>query len=250
MLQRAVAFVFHVVCFVLDAYYYKKTLDLFDGFRAKGWTQVHAGEFAFLTTLTHLFQTVFFALSILSDLHSWLSPHPPPPPQQRATLLSSVVDALFGVVFTYACIVGLFFWGIFLYDRELIFGAHLDGIYPPDLNLFQHGVTSLLMIAEALLVMHPNFVQKAELGRDLLLVTLAGFAYVFWTLFWVLVRGSSWPYPFQADMDVAGHVVFNAVAYGFVLCKFFFGRWLCGWRWKSSWEQQEQQEQRRAKKNE
>jgi len=108
--------------------------------------------------------------------------------------------------------VGVLFWSIFFYDRELIFPKSLDSVYPFDLNLFQHGIISVLMWLEWLF-----FQYQISFGKHIGILVYFSLFYTVWLYIQKLVFGN-FPYPFYDNLDMMGHVIFNVV----VLSSSFF----------------------------
>ena len=57
----------HSMCLLLDGYYMQRSQFVFGALRDNGWKSF-AGEYAFLTQITHTLQTLLFALLLVFDL--------------------------------------------------------------------------------------------------------------------------------------------------------------------------------------
>jgi hypothetical protein len=134
-------------------------------------------------------------------------------------------DYLFVLLFVFTSLVGFMFWGLFLYDQELILPKSVQAFYPQDLNLFQHGAVMLFMWLQALLCAHKNRNAYAEL----LVVLFFGLLYLLWTFLLVHLNGR-WPYAFQKDMDIGGHATFNLIGAVLIAVAFLMARGLRGVR--------------------
>ena len=67
VMGRYRSIIVHSMCLLLDGYYLQRAQIVFSGLRTRGWN-TFAGEYAFLTQITHTLQTVFFALLLVFDL--------------------------------------------------------------------------------------------------------------------------------------------------------------------------------------
>jgi len=234
----------HSMCLLLDGYYMQRSQFVFGALRDNGWKSF-AGEYAFLTQITHTLQTLLFALLLVFDLfHLFIGGDRQRKKQQRSGAsqprepkslyyINLLGDHGFSVLTVFTSVVGnysirlvcklvvhlafihsgVFFWGIYFYDRDLIFPKSAEHFYPRDVNLFQHGIVMFIMLAELLTTHHRNLFSPLY---EILVVLGAGSVYLVWTLFLVQVNGV-WPYPFQNGMSMADHAIFYAVSMVFMI---------------------------------
>ncbi|KAJ3263700.1 hypothetical protein HK104_006601, partial [Borealophlyctis nickersoniae] len=147
---------YHIVAFYLDYTHLKwaQTIVLFP--------TTFGGQYQFLTQLNHIFQTGFFFLAILGDI---FPPSPSPSPSSSSSFrrtLRTILNHIFPITFTVATMVGILFWSVYAYDRELIMPKEYDGVYPRELNRFQHGWVAVLAWVE---VVVRSVEQGVELAR-------------------------------------------------------------------------------------
>lgn len=107
----------HSMCLLLDGYFMQRAHFVYLGLKQRGW-QSFAGEYAFLTQITHTLQTVFFAVLLLFDLFSLFSGSKKPRPQNRkqsrgasstsrsGSILKTIGDYGFSLLFVNTGIVG------------------------------------------------------------------------------------------------------------------------------------------------
>uniref|UniRef100_A0A6B2LM28 FAR-17a/AIG1-like protein n=1 Tax=Arcella intermedia TaxID=1963864 RepID=A0A6B2LM28_9EUKA len=111
------------------------------------------------------------------------------------------VERFFVVVFAMSTAIGILFWAIFFYDRELILPKSLDAIYPMSLNVFQHGFIAILMWVEYYLGKYPF---TSTHFRSFINFSIG---YTIWTHVQKALFGI-YPYPFMEFLDPVGHIVF------------------------------------------
>ncbi len=203
-------------------------------------TGAHTRRYAFLTQLTHTALTGYFTFLVVYDLYHLIattapSPSPSssakalakkkaPEPTSSSTAerLNALNDYLFVLHFVFTSLVGLMFWGLFVYDQELILPRSVQHYYPQDLNYFQHGAVMLLMWLEAVVCRRAH--RNRSAAAELALVLAFGLLYLVWTFALVQLNGGQWPYAFQRDMDLRGHAAFNLVGAGVIVVAFALAR--------------------------
>ncbi|XP_072906531.1 androgen-induced gene 1 protein isoform X2 [Hemitrygon akajei] len=104
--------------------------------------QTYGGSWKFLTFINLVIQTVFFGISVLTDLSSLLTQGSDDQEQQRQLRkLISLRDWLMAVLaFPVGVLVVTMFWALYLYDRELVYPKILDNFIPQWIN---HGMDLL-----------------------------------------------------------------------------------------------------------
>jgi len=130
----------HLTIFALDLYFYILYL------RSSFTTIIN--HIRFLTIINHLLHILFFAGSLLlglKDLYKIVEKNKTP---------HSLINDLFALVWTVASMVGILFWSIYFYDRELILPKVHDSVYPCELNMYQHGIIAVIMWFEWLFFYH------------------------------------------------------------------------------------------------
>jgi len=206
----------HAISFLVNAYFLVMAYHVFSGFKTRGWTY-WGGEWAFLTQINHVFETLFFAFVLALDI-KLLVRHPKSNARGKPILqlgfLDTTANSFFTVLFVFSSLVGICFWGLYFLDRDLILPASLGNVYPLDLNLFQHGFTMLLIWVELFLVEKSN---SGSVLQDIVRITVVGIAYLGWTAIIVFKNKGLWPYPFQTDLPLIGHVLFYGLAFFIML---------------------------------
>jgi len=121
----------------------------------------------------------------------------------------------------------VFFWGLYFINQELILPRSMEHLYPRDVNMFQHGVVALLMLAELLTTQHSNL---SSILYELLFILSGGTVYLLWTLF-IVQMDSKWPYPFQNRMGMVDHIQFYGVSLLCMVIVIIVKRTLVNLRW-------------------
>ncbi|XP_075059335.1 androgen-induced gene 1 protein isoform X2 [Mixophyes fleayi] len=101
--------------------------------------QTYGGSWKFLTFIDLVIQAVFFGICVLSDLSCLLTKGSDNQEQERQLKkLISLRDWMMAVLaFPVGVFVVTMFWGLYIYDRELVYPKLLDNFIPPWLN---HGM--------------------------------------------------------------------------------------------------------------
>ncbi|KAI4890057.1 hypothetical protein NFI96_017203, partial [Prochilodus magdalenae] len=108
----------------------------------------YGGPWKYLTFINLIVQMLFFGLTALKDLQTAKK-------DSKVTLLCQTKDLLFSVfAFPLGMLVVLLFWGIFTYDRELVYPASLDGFFPPWANHAMHTLVFPILLGEVMLEQH------------------------------------------------------------------------------------------------
>eukprot|EP01102_Stenamoeba_stenopodia_P011864 TRINITY_DN3673_c0_g1_i8.p1 TRINITY_DN3673_c0_g1~~TRINITY_DN3673_c0_g1_i8.p1 ORF type:complete len:226 (-),score=38.06 TRINITY_DN3673_c0_g1_i8:240-917(-) len=207
---------YHSIALAVVAHYLNFSQTVFQNDATVG------GQFKFLTQLNHISQGLFFLFSIFNDLRLLVGGKnaPKPSPVQK------FIDSMFVLLFCVASMVGILFWSIFFYDRELILPAAVEQFYPRELNLFQHGWTAVLMWIEGLLVNH-HYYELLPHVINLLFVTVS---YGLWTIY-LKSQNGAWPYPFQDQLTPAAHALFYLCAVPIAIIVMFLGKLVCQLVW-------------------
>lgn len=117
--------------------------------------------------------------------------------------------------FPLAFLVGAVFWGLFLYDRELVAPKQWDGIFPVWLNNFVHTDIMLLIFIE-LNLLHRHYPSRKWPHLTAL------FAFMLTYVVWIhVIYGATgtWIYPILKTLNWTGRFGFHAfnifIAFGF-----------------------------------
>jgi len=185
---------FHLTALAVDVYFLSLSLNVHNIF----------GHLRMLTTLTHLAHTLFFVISLAISLQH-LSNYKK---SNGKTVPPSWVSNFFFVVWVAATMTGVLFWSIFFYDRELVFPKAFEPFYPFHLNLYQHGVVSIVMWIEMLVVFHALEVRNIFYNKQMKVLFLVCCIYDAWIYLQRVILGR-WTYPFFAQLSIVGHVIFT-----------------------------------------
>lgn len=179
-------------------------------------------HYRFMTNINHALETVFFLGSFFYDICSFLFHR-----ERMETIRKpAVLEYLFMLGFTLSSMVGILFWALYFYDRELILPAHMEKIYPKELNIFQHGYIAVLMWLELLFSEH----HVRERWLTSILVVVTAIAYAGWTYVCFSINGV-WPYPFQNQWSYGLHALFYFIAIPISVCMNHIGLLLLHLRW-------------------
>ncbi|XP_017954231.1 androgen-induced gene 1 protein [Drosophila navojoa] len=131
--------------FCYGIYYYLFKLDWPEGLHEEEELKTRwGGKFKYLTFLDVIVQAIYHTVALLNDLFGSNVVTVAP-----KSLLRQVRDYIFATfAFPIAHNVCISFWVIYLYDRELIFPAALDEIFPNWLNHVVHTNVALLAIMD------------------------------------------------------------------------------------------------------
>jgi len=153
-----------------------------------------ANQFRFLTLLQHLLHVVFLGIMLFVSVVNLV---------REKSYRSSNLDTLFALVWTCSSMVGVLFWSIVAYDRDLIFPKELDMIYPVDINLFHHGFIPILMWME-----WAFFQYQIEYSKHIKPIIIFYAAYTIWVYIQKYIYGN-YPYNLFNFLSIPGHIIFN-----------------------------------------
>ncbi|XP_072267792.1 androgen-dependent TFPI-regulating protein isoform X2 [Pyxicephalus adspersus] len=159
---------------------------------------LYGGQWKYLTVLNVVLQTLFYAVSFLTDLLL---------PIRGIKLVKFVIycrDLLFSVLaFPASTFVFLSFWALYTYDRQLVYPEGLDKVIPLWLNHAVH--TAVFPIAVLEIVTSPHHYPPKRKGLTLL--GICSVAYLSWVL-WIYIADGNWVYPFLGLLNPLGFVLF------------------------------------------
>ncbi|KAL1464337.1 hypothetical protein WDU94_003993 [Cyamophila willieti] len=140
----------------------------------------------FLTNWNFFAQTSFFFVTVLLDLIRFTNAFP-----KALELLQKVTSSvLFSIIIPLSCFVSIFFWSVFLYNRELVFPKVLDNVMAPWLNHAIHSMIVVNLLIEINLVRH----NLPKTSHSLLLLTVFMGVYLYILLNTFFTEGI-WIYP-------------------------------------------------------
>lgn len=140
----------------------------------------------FLTNWNFFAQTVFFFASLLLDVLRFTKPSPKV--GEKLQRVSSYF--LFSILIPLTFLVAIFFWSVFLYNRELVFPKVLDKVLPLWLNHAIHSMIVVNLLIEIFLVHH--VLPKTSISITVLLGFMSVYLYVLVNTY--LTQGI-WIYP-------------------------------------------------------
>eukprot|EP00743_Colponemidia_sp_Colp-15_P002326 GILK01002521.1.p1 GENE.GILK01002521.1~~GILK01002521.1.p1 ORF type:complete len:260 (-),score=40.67 GILK01002521.1:167-889(-) len=215
------AFVFHLAVFLADLYFFNWVY--FHVPHAKDHPFGRLTKFTFLTNIGHLVHLVLFGLSTIESAQEVLLRRVPAGEK-------TLIDTLFGVSFVLSTIIGILFWALFFYNRELILPVAFESVYPASLNLYQHGVVAVLVWIKMILWRHEYDTQRQHEVRRMGIICGG---YVAMTVVVFFASGSH-IYPFMKEFSTSFLALFYFVAFLVALGVNELGRWMNRQLWRTS----------------
>ncbi|XP_072010827.1 androgen-dependent TFPI-regulating protein [Engystomops pustulosus] len=159
---------------------------------------LYGGQWKYLTVLNVVLQTLFYAVTFLTDLLL---------PIREIKLVKCIIyckDLLFSVLaFPAATFVFLSFWALYSYDRQLVYPEGLDKIIPQWLNHAVH--TAVFPIAVLEIITSPHRYPPKK--RGLILLGICSISYMSWVI-WIYFADGNWVYPFLGLLSPLGFLLF------------------------------------------
>nr|XP_033770993.1 androgen-induced gene 1 protein-like isoform X2 [Geotrypetes seraphini] len=189
----------------------------------------YGGRWKYLTFINQVLQTILYGISLMTDLLQLFGYN-----KKEGFCFDLLVlrDCFFSIL---AFPVGTFvvgsFWGIYAYDRELIYPEKLDKVIPMWLNHAMHTVVLPLLLLELTTCFH----QYPGRKKGLLGLGIFCIAYLIWML-WIKYIAGIWVYPFLAKMNSVGMVIFIVVSILIMMHLYFLGEFLTKLFWGKSAE--------------
>uniref|UniRef100_A0A8D2IVL9 Androgen-induced gene 1 protein n=1 Tax=Varanus komodoensis TaxID=61221 RepID=A0A8D2IVL9_VARKO len=118
------------------------------------------------------------------------------------------------------------FWGLYAYDRELIYPAELDAINPSWLNHSMHTTILPLLVVELVICAHKY---PPSILSNLWFLTII-FIFVY-RIFWVHHVGGIWAYPILGVLGPCEKAIFLICAVCVMITFYFLGEQLTKWLW-------------------
>ena len=178
----------------------------------------YGGRFKFLTHINLWVQLFTFILLFFTDLI------PSSPFRKTMRNLSDIVVT--AMAFPLAWFIVFAFWGIYAYDRQLVYPAVLDKIIPTWLNHFWHTTIGIFVLFEVMLVYH----QFPKSGVAACISFAFNAAYISWVI-WIYSQTKFWIYPIMAILPLPVLLLFFAACMFFSFGLFFLGRHVSILRW-------------------
>ena len=188
-----------------------------------GHIPAYGGRFKFLTHITQWVQLFYFSIQFVTDIL---------PKSQFRRIATKYVDILFAAIaFPLAWFVVISFWGIYAYDRQLVYPEAFDKVVPQWLNHFWHTTVGIFVLFETLLVFH----RYPRSGLAASIVFIYDVAYIAW-IGWIYGQTNFWVYPIFAVLPPPFLLLFFASSMFFTFGLFLAGKRVSSLRWGQSKE--------------
>ncbi|KAH8377370.1 hypothetical protein KR093_005099 [Drosophila rubida] len=175
------------------------------------------GKFKYLTFLDVVLQAIYHTVALLNDLFGDNSVT-----VASKSLLRQLRDYLFATfAFPIAHNVAISFWVIYLWDRELIFPAELDAIFPSWLNHVVHTNVALLAIMDLFTCFRRYPSRLAGVAGNTTFMIL----YVIWVHI-VKYFSGVWVYPLLEVLSMPLRYVMFGGMVGLSLLCYFLGEFI------------------------
>lgn len=217
--------IFHlamVVFYTLLLYYGMKLMsENFKIIDPKGRIPAYGGRFKFLTHINQWVQLISFSFLFVTDLL---------PTSRFKQIAVKCADISFTVIaFPLSWFIVLTFWGIYSYDRQLVYPEAFDKVVPVWLNHFWHTTIGVFVVFEMLLVFH-RF-PRSGLAASLSFICNA--AYIAW-IGWIYGQTKFWVYPVIAVLPPPFLILFFAGCMFLSFGLFLAGKYISSVRWGPS----------------
>lgn len=210
--------ILNYVCFLLYKETVKDKLNELYPMRKR-----FGGSWKFLTHWNIVLQILYFSLALVNDVFGTESRE-----KEEASRFQKCRNFLFSTLaFPIGIFVPVMFWILFGIDRDLVFPADLDDIYPPITNHMMHTTSLPAQILELLLIYH------AYPSRKYGIPAIVGFclSYVGW-IFYIGYAGGIWVYGILEVLTHSQRVTFLVGLIIFVCLLYLTGEWLNSKVWK------------------
>ncbi|XP_053566615.1 androgen-induced gene 1 protein [Bombina bombina] len=188
----------------------------------------YGGSWKFLTFINLVFQAVFFGICVLSDISSLLTKGSDNLEQERQLKkLISLRDWMMAVLaFPVGSFVVTMFWGLYLYDRELVYPKLLDNFIPPWLNHGMH-TTVLPFVLIEMRTTHHEYPSRAI---GMATVCIFSLGYILWVC-WVHHVTGVWVYPVLEYISPGSKIIFFLVVTIIINMFYILGEKLNSYIW-------------------
>uniref|UniRef100_A0A6J0UL58 Androgen-induced gene 1 protein-like isoform X2 n=1 Tax=Pogona vitticeps TaxID=103695 RepID=A0A6J0UL58_9SAUR len=220
--RRAVALL-HALCLLWALFALSQNLGVPTSVR-KAQDDTYGGHWKHLTFLNQVLQTLLYILCAVIEGVALCIPS-----KERtvSSVLLPIRDFIFSVyVFPVGLFVAVAFWGLFAYDRELVYPKELDDINPSWLNHTMHTTILPLLFIEMVICVH----KYPDRFKGILGLSFFAFTYLVWVL-WVHHVSGIWAYPVLGVLSPCGIVGFFFVALAIMIMFYFIGEQLTKWLW-------------------
>ncbi|XP_020659995.3 androgen-induced gene 1 protein [Pogona vitticeps] len=220
--RRAVALL-HALCLLWALFALSQNLGVPKSVR-KAQDDTYGGHWKHLTFLNQVLQTLLYILCAVIEGVALCIPS-----KERtvSSVLLPIRDFIFSVyVFPVGLFVAVAFWGLFAYDRELVYPKELDDINPSWLNHTMHTTILPLLFIEMVICVH----KYPDRFKGILGLSFFAFTYLVWVL-WVHHVSGIWAYPVLGVLSPCGIVGFFFVALAIMIMFYFIGEQLTKWLW-------------------
>nr|XP_020659995.1 androgen-induced gene 1 protein-like isoform X1 [Pogona vitticeps] len=220
--RRAVALL-HALCLLWALFALSQNLGVPKSVR-KAQDDTYGGHWKHLTFLNQVLQTLLYILCAIIEGVALCIPS-----KERtvSSVLLPIRDFIFSVyVFPVGLFVAVAFWGLFAYDRELVYPKELDDINPSWLNHTMHTTILPLLFIEMVICVH----KYPDRFKGILGLSFFAFTYLIWVL-WVHHVSGIWAYPILGVLSPCGIVGFFFVALAIMIMFYFIGEQLTKWLW-------------------
>ncbi|KAM4693429.1 androgen-induced gene 1 protein isoform 1-T1 [Discoglossus pictus] len=192
--------------------------------------QTYGGSWKFLTFIDLVIQAVFFGICVLSDLSSLLTKGSDNQEQERQLKkLISLRDWMMAVLaFPVGVFVVTMFWGLYLYDRELVFPKLLDNFIPPWLNHGMHTTVLPFILIE----MRTTYHQYPSRSFGVATVCTFSVGYILWVC-WVHHVTGVWVYPLLEYISPGAKIFFFLLVTVIINMYYILGEKLNSYIWDS-----------------
>ncbi|XP_067324314.1 androgen-induced gene 1 protein-like [Anolis sagrei] len=213
----------HFLCLLWATFALSQNIGLPKSVR-KAQDTTYGGHWKHLTFLNQVLQNILYILCTTIDTVALCLP------SEEKTVSRALVpirDFIFSAfVFPIGLFVAVAFWGLYAYDRELVYPKELDDINPSWLNHSMHTTILPLLFIELYICPHkyPSRI-KGIFGLAFFAVT-----YLVWIL-WVHYKSGIWAYPVLGVLSPGGMVIFFFVTFVIMVTFYFLGEQLTNWLW-------------------
>ena len=181
------------------------------------------GSWNYLTHWNIILQLAYFTLAILNDIFGT---------ESRAKEVSSRLqksrDFLFSTLaFPIGIFVPITFWILFYIDRDLVFPADLDQVFPAITNHMMHTTSLPSQILELLLVYHVYPPRKYGFPA----IVSFCLAYISW-IFYIAYAGGIWVYAVLEVLTQYQRLMFVISLSLFGIILYLIGEWCNNKAWK------------------
>ncbi|XP_061487109.1 androgen-induced gene 1 protein-like [Rhineura floridana] len=220
--KRAVALL-HFICLVWALFALTQNLGVPKSVRKEP-DITYGGPWKYLTFLNQVLQTLLYILCVITDVVALCMP-------SKEKKVSSVVVPFRDFIFSaYVFPVGLFvavaFWGLYAYDRELVYPRELDDINPSWLNHTMHTTILPLLFIELVICTH----KYPRRWKGIWGLCIFSVIYVSWIM-WIHHAAGVWAYPVLGVLSPCGQAAFLCTAFFIMLIFYFIGEQLTKWLW-------------------